>query len=148
MQSVALLGLGTMGRGMASNLAKAGFPLSVYNRRSDVASRWMHENGLEQKVRIANHAAVAVQSADVVISMLADDDAARSVWLGVEGALSSARPGAILIKSSTVSPAWIEQLNAAAIAKQCHVLDAPVTGSKVQAANGDCFFWSEEMMTR
>ncbi|QNI33545.1 NAD(P)-dependent oxidoreductase [Alloacidobacterium dinghuense] len=140
MQSVALLGLGTMGRGMASNLTKAGFPLSVYNRRSEVARQWAHENRLDEKIRLENNPADAVSSADVVISMLADDDAAKSVWLGAKGAMSAVRPETILVESSTVSPAWIAELNSAGAAKQCRVLDAPVTGSKVQAANGELLF--------
>src|SRR5262249_55974010 len=107
MQSVALLGLGTMGRGMARNLVKGGFPVSVYNRREEIARQWAKENGLEQKARIATSPAEAVRDADVVISMLADDNAARSVWLGDKGVLSAVKPGTILIESSTVSPAWI-----------------------------------------
>src|SRR5262249_50867917 len=135
-----LLGLGTMGRGMASNLVKAGFSLSVYNRRGEVARQWAQENGLEQKIQIANDPAGAARGAEGCIKILADDNAAPSVWLGVDGALSAVRPGTILIESSTVSPAWIAELNAAAKAKQCQVLDAPVTGSKMQAANKELLF--------
>jgi 3-hydroxyisobutyrate dehydrogenase len=72
--------------------------------------------------------------------MLADDDASRSVWLGPSGALAGARPGAVLIESSTVTPAWIDELAAAAARAQCDLLDAPVTGSKSHAASGELLF--------
>jgi 3-hydroxyisobutyrate dehydrogenase len=140
MQSVALLGLGIMGRGMASNLVKAGFPLSVYNRSGETARQWAQENGLEKKVRIAADPAAAVQNADVIISMLADDSAAKSVWLGPAGALSEVKPGTILVESSTVTPGWITELSKAAAAKQCQLLDAPVTGSRMQAAHKELLF--------
>jgi 3-hydroxyisobutyrate dehydrogenase len=72
--------------------------------------------------------------------MLADDDAARSAWLGHEGALAGARPDTVLIESSTVSLAWANELHAAAESQGCPALDAPVTGSKPQAESGELLF--------
>ena len=72
--------------------------------------------------------------------MVADDTASRSLWLGDKGALSVAQPGAICIESSTISPAWCEELARAAMAARCAFLDAPVTGSKTQAASGELRF--------
>ncbi len=136
--SVALLGLGTMGSGMASNLLKAGFPLAVYNRTAAKA-----EPFVQQGARVAESPAAAAQGAQVVVSMLADDTASRETWLGADGksgALAAADSGAILIESGTVSPAWIAELGAAAVARGLELLDAPVTGSRTQAAAGQLTF--------
>lgn len=134
-QRVAVLGLGTMGLGMAKNLLKAGFAVAVFNRTQSKAAP-LREAG----ATLANSPAQAAAEADVVISMLADDTASREVWLGVEGALSAAKPGAVLVESSTVTPAWVEELRAAAEAKGCVLLDAPVTGSRPQAEAGQLSF--------
>jgi 3-hydroxyisobutyrate dehydrogenase len=74
------------------------------------------------------------------MSMVADDRASRAVWLGEDGALAGARPQAVLIESSTLSPAWIEELAARAAARGCVLLDAPVTGSRTHAASGQLLF--------
>ena len=137
-QSVALLGLGTMGAGMAANLLKAGFPLAVYNR-----SRAKAEVFAAQGARVAETPADAVRGASVILSMLADDAASRAVWLGTDGAsgaLAAAQKGAVLVESSTVSPAWIAELAEAAQARGLDFLDAPVTGSRAQAAGGQLTF--------
>jgi 3-hydroxyisobutyrate dehydrogenase len=134
-QSVALLGLGTMGAGMAANLLKAGFPLTVWNR-----SRAKAEAFAEQGARVAETPADAARGASVILSMLADDPASRTVWLGSDGALAAAEKGAVLVDSSTVSPAWIAELADAAAARGVSLLDAPVTGSRAQAAGGQLSF--------
>jgi 3-hydroxyisobutyrate dehydrogenase len=134
-QSVALLGLGTMGAGMAANLLKAGFPLTVYNR-----SRAKAEVFAAQGARVAHTPADAARGAGVVLSMLADDAASREVWLGNDGALAAAEKGAVLVECSTVSPGWIAELAEAADARRLNFLDAPVTGSRLQAAAGQLTF--------
>jgi 3-hydroxyisobutyrate dehydrogenase len=134
-QSVALLGLGTMGAGMAANLLKARFPLAVYNR-----SRAKAEGFAAQGARVAETPADAVRGAKVILSMLADDAASRAVWLGKDGALVAADEGAVLIDCSTVTPAWIAELAKAAEARGLKFLDAPVTGSRMQAAGGQLTF--------
>ena len=136
--SVALIGLGTMGSGMAANLLKAGFPLTVYNRTEAKAEPLVHLGA-----HLAATPADAARGADVILCMLADDVASREAWLGVDGnsgALTAAKPGAVLIDSSTVSPAWIEELGRAATARGVELLDAPVTGSRTQAESGQLNF--------
>jgi 3-hydroxyisobutyrate dehydrogenase len=71
---------------------------------------------------------------------LSDDTASREVWLGSDGALEAAGKGAILIESSTVSPAWIAELAEAASQHGIDLLDAPVTGSRTQAEAGQLSF--------
>jgi len=132
---VAILGLGTMGAGMASKLLDAGFSLTVYNRTAAKA-QFLVDRG----ARLASSPAEAAAGADTLISMLADDAASREVWMGKHGALAAVTPGAILIESSTVSPAWITELAALAASHGAELLDAPVTGSRMQAETGQLNF--------
>jgi 3-hydroxyisobutyrate dehydrogenase len=134
-ESVALLGLGTMGAGMAANLLKAEFPLAVYNR-----SRAKAEAFAAQGARVGESPADAARGASVIVSMLADDAASRAVWLGSDGALGAAAKGAVLVECGTVSPAWIAELGEAARGRGAALLDAPVTGSRMQAAGGQLTF--------
>jgi 3-hydroxyisobutyrate dehydrogenase len=133
--SIALLGLGTMGSGMAANLLKAGFLLTVYNRTAAKA-----EPFAAQGARIARTPAEAVKGAQIVIAMLSDDNASREAWIGPNGALSAAESDAVLVESSTTSPAWIIELAELARARSLELLDAPVTGSRVQAETGQLKF--------
>jgi 3-hydroxyisobutyrate dehydrogenase len=133
--SVALLGLGTMGSGMAANLLKAGFPLTVWNRTRSKA-----EPFAAQGARIADTPAEAASGAQLILSMLADDTASRAAWTGAAGALAAAAPGTTLVESSTASPAWITELATRARARGLELLDAPVTGSRPQAEEGKLTF--------
>lgn len=132
---VALLGLGLMGSGMAGRLLEAGYPLSIWNRTPDKAQA-LGERG----ARVAKSPREAAAGADVVISMLADVPVCRDVWLGRGEALLDTAPGTVLVESSTVTVEWIEELNHAAQEHGCELVDAPVTGSKVQAAGGQLLF--------
>ncbi len=135
MTSVAFLGLGAMGGGMANRLLAAGFPVTVWNRSPDRADA-LRARG----ATVARSPREAASGADVVISMVADDGAARAVWMEAGGAIGGARQGAVLIDASTVSPGWIAELGTAGTACGCEVLDAPVTGSRTQAASGELLF--------
>jgi 3-hydroxyisobutyrate dehydrogenase len=134
-QQVAILGLGTMGAGMAKNLLSAGFSVTVFNR-----TRARAESLSASGARIAESPAEAAQGADVIVSMLSDEVASRAAWTGDNGALVGARPGAVLVESSTVKPEWIAELDSIAKPRGLHLLDAPVTGSRVQAQAGELIF--------
>src|SRR5688572_25302249 len=99
MKSVALLGLGTMGAGMAGCLQKAGFELTVWNRTRERATPFEKAGA-----HVADSPREAAVNAEVIIGMLADDKVAQAVWLGDNGALSGAKRGSIIIESSTLSP--------------------------------------------
>jgi 3-hydroxyisobutyrate dehydrogenase len=133
--SVALLGLGTMGLGMARRLLGAGFPLAVFNRTPQKAEMLAPEGA-----RAAATPRAAANGADVIVSMVADDTASRAMWLGESGALAGATRGAVLVEASTLTPEWIAELAKAAAQQGCELLDAPVTGSKIQAASGELNF--------
>jgi 3-hydroxyisobutyrate dehydrogenase len=132
---IAFLGLGIMGGGMARNLLTKGFPLAVFNRNAEKSKPFASDGA-----RVANSPREAAENADVIISMVADDNAARSLWLGENGALAGAKPGTICIECSTVTVNWVRELAAAAAQKKCEFLDSPVTGSKNQAAGGELNF--------
>ena len=132
---VAFLGLGLMGSGMAHRLLLNQFPLTVYNRNAEKTKPLVA--GGARAVSSPREAAVG---AGVILSMVADDHASRSLWLGPDGALAGAAPGTICIESSTVTVRWVQELAAAAADRQCAFLDAPVTGSKSHAAGGELSF--------
>jgi 3-hydroxyisobutyrate dehydrogenase len=124
-----------MGSGMARNLLQAGFPVSVYNRSPERAQPFASLGA-----RVAGTPGEAAEGAEFVISMVSDDTASRAVWLGEEGALARAAPGAILIESSTVTVEWVRELGEAARTQGNELLDAPVTGTKPHAAAGELLF--------
>ncbi len=132
---VALLGLGNMGAGMAGRLLSAGFPTTLYNRDRAKADALAQRGAV-----VASSPREAATNAGVVISMVADDSASRQVWLGENGALAAAPRGAVLIECSTLSVDWVRELGTAATPRGCELLDAPVTGSKPQAAAGELLF--------
>jgi 3-hydroxyisobutyrate dehydrogenase len=131
MQRVTLLGLGAMGAGMAANWVAKGFPLSVWNR-TPAKAQTLATRG----AKVAATPREAAAGADVIVAMVADDAASRSVWLGADGALAGAKPGAIVVESSTLTPDWVRVLAGHARAKGCGFLDAPVGGSRDAAETG------------
>jgi len=130
-----MIGLGLMGSGMARRLLGAGFPLAVWNRNPERAKALAAEGA-----HVAATPRDAAARADVVLSMVADDAASRAVWLGDDGALAGATRGAVLVECSTLTVGWIGQLFREVAARGCELLDAPVTGSKSQAASGELVF--------
>jgi len=132
---IAFFGLGIMGSGMARRLLVNGFPLTVFNRNAEKSRPFAAEGA-----HVAATPREAAAQADFIISMVADDNAARSLWLGENGALAGAKPRTICIECSTVTVGWIHELAAAAQKQKCEFLDAPVTGSKNQSASGELNF--------
>ena len=130
-QNVALLGLGIMGSGMAHNILKAGFPLTVYNR-TQAKAQPLAERG----AHVAATPREAVAGAQVVISMVGDDDASRAMWLGENGALAGAAVNVVLVECSTLSVGWVHELAGLARERSFAFLDSPVTGSKDAAEAG------------
>ena len=98
MAKIAFLGLGKMGSGMAGCLLAAGNEVNVWNRSADKA-----EPLAAMGCTISATPAEAARNADVILSMVADDDASERVWLADDGALSTASPGTLAIECSTIS---------------------------------------------
>jgi len=124
-----------MGGGMASQLLSAGFPLTIYNRNREKAKPFVDAGAV-----LASSPREAATRSEIVLSMMADDVVSRGVWLGDNGALAGASPGALLLECSTLTVPWIKELAAAAAERGCEFLDAPVTGSKSHAASGELLF--------
>jgi len=133
--NVAILGLGIMGTGMARRLLSASFPLAVYNRNREKAAQFLNEGAF-----VATTPREAASRSQIVISMVANDDASRDVWLGKEGALAGAAPDSLLIECSTLTANWMHELASKAAEYRCRFLDAPVTGTKPHAASGELTF--------
>jgi 3-hydroxyisobutyrate dehydrogenase len=133
--SVAILGLGIMGSGMAQRLLSRNFPLTVYNRNPEKSASFASAGA-----HVAKTPREAAARSQIIISMVSNDAASRNVWLGEDGALEGATTHAILIESSTLTTAWIHELSTKAAEHGCGFLDAPVTGTKPHAASGELVF--------
>jgi len=129
---LAVLGLGTMGRGMVSSALRAGIPTVVWDRNLDVARRFV-ERGAE----VAATAATAVQAVDVAITMVTDATAVTSIVTDLD-MLEALSSGAVWAQMSTIGLEATEAI--AAMVEQrrpdLSFLDAPVSGSKVPAEQG------------
>lgn len=132
MANVAFLGLGKMGQGMARRLIAAGHRVSVFNRTASRARVFANEGAI---VCVSPRDACA--EVDAVVSMTADDDSSRSLWLAADGVLAAdLTPGTLAIECSTLSHDWVMELSAATIARGMRYIDAPVTGLPEAAAAG------------
>ena len=131
-ESIGFLGLGIMGSRMAANLARAGFPLSVWTHTPGKAERWASEHGA---TAYATPAEVAANS-DVVVSMVVDGEQVASVLLGEQGAIQAAREGLLCVDMSTIGPTDARRIAAALDERGVAMLDAPVTGSSPRAEAG------------
>jgi 3-hydroxyisobutyrate dehydrogenase-like beta-hydroxyacid dehydrogenase len=130
--SVGFLGLGIMGSRMAANVARAGFPLTVWTHTPGKAERWASEHGATAAATPAEAAA----SSDVVVSMVVDGEQVAAVLLGDDGVIQSARPGLLCVDMSTIGPTDTRRTGAALIERGVRMLDAPVTGSSPRAEDG------------
>ncbi|MEO8585721.1 MAG: NAD(P)-dependent oxidoreductase, partial [Acidobacteriota bacterium] len=139
---VAFVGLGTMGQGMARNLAKAGFPLAVATRtpgKADTFARALAEEGRD--VRAAATPASAAEGADVVVSCVPDAPEVEAVHLGAGGTAAAARRGAVVIDCSTIAAEAARRIAAQLLEKGIDFLDAPVSGGQKGAIEGTLTFF-------
>jgi len=131
MLKVGYIGLGLMGKSIARNILKAGFPLVVHNRsRAAVA-----ELAAEGAIEAFSPAEVAAQ-VDVVFTNLPDSPDVESVVLGPGGILQAARPGLVYVDNSTIKPAAARHIAEELSKKGAFALDAPVSGGDIGARNG------------
>lgn len=132
MTTVALLGTGRMGSAMARCLARSGVSVVLWNRTPEPAAVLAAELG----ARVASTPAEAAKIADVSLTMLANDDAVREVFLGPDGLVRGARPDAVLVDMSTVLPDTIRSLATPVRDVGARLLDSPVSGSVALAQAG------------
>jgi 3-hydroxyisobutyrate dehydrogenase len=132
MASVAFLGLGRMGGGMAGRLLGAGHRVAVFNRSPGRAEALTSRGAV-----LAASPREAADGAEAVFAMVADDEASRAVWTGRDGALGGAlAPGALAIECSTLSHGWVGALADRVASRGLRFVDSPVTGLPDAAAAG------------
>lgn len=129
---VAFLGMGVMGAPMARHVARAGHPVTVYNRTAAKALAWVALNGHGASPTPAE----AAEDADVVMMCVGNDDDVREVVLGANGVLTTMREGSILVDHTTASAELARELATACADRGVGFVDAPVSGGQAGAANG------------
>lgn len=129
-RTISYLGLGTMGSGMASNLLKAGYNLTVWNRSAEKCGPFGKKGA-----RIADTPSDAVRDAELVMYCLSNGQAVEEVVFGPKGILSGIREGQIAIDMSTVLPATSVREQQAFAKRGVDFLDVPVFGSKQESAD-------------
>jgi 3-hydroxyisobutyrate dehydrogenase-like beta-hydroxyacid dehydrogenase len=133
---IGFIGLGTMGSRMAANLQKHGHSLVVFNRTREKAEALLAGGAIW-----ADSPAALAAQAEVVFTMLAHPDAIEEAALGKDGFLSRLEKGRTWVDCSTVDPSFSRKMAAAAQARGARFLGAPVTGSKIPAAQAKLIFW-------
>ncbi|MBU50155.1 MAG: 3-hydroxyisobutyrate dehydrogenase [Deltaproteobacteria bacterium] len=125
------LGLGIMGTGMAHNLLKAGFSLTVYNRTASKCAPFV-EAGATQ----ADTAADVVRASDITFAIVSDPEASRALCFSENGVLDGISEGKGYVDMSTINAETSKEIGEALTAKGGRYLEAPVSGSKKPAADG------------
>jgi 3-hydroxyisobutyrate dehydrogenase len=127
---VAFLGLGTMGSAMAANVARAGFPVTAWNRTPGRAPQLA-----ELGVAIADSAARAAAAADIVVVCVSDTPDVEAVLFGDDGVVDGARPGTHVVDCSTIAPSGSWTFAARLREREIAMVDAPVSGGSEGARN-------------
>ncbi len=130
-ERIGFIGLGIMGSGMARNLLKAGFPVRVWNRTASRMDPLVAE-GAEAGSSPADVAA----HTDIIITCVSDTPDVEEVILGEQGVIHGARPGALVIDMSTISPQATIEIAQKLQEKGIHMLDAPISGGSEGAQRG------------
>src|SRR5260370_34551160 len=123
MAHVAFIGLGRMGRGMAGRYLDSGFTVAVWNRSKSKA-----EDLIARGARLAHSAVDAADGADAIVTMVADDEASRAVWLAKDGAAATAKAGTLAIECSAISYQHALDMARDLRGRGLAYIDLPVTG--------------------
>jgi 2-hydroxy-3-oxopropionate reductase len=126
------IGLGIMGRPIAVNLVKAGYPLSIYARKPEAATP-LTDAGAKRY----SSAAELAEKSDIVFTMVSDTLDVEEVITGEQGVGSGAKLGSVVVDMSTISPAATRKIAAELLASGVHMLDAPVSGGEQGAIDGN-----------
>ena len=132
MATCAFLGLGVMGYPMAGHLVAAGHRVTVYNRTTAKAKRWVAEHG----GAMATTPAAAAEGAEYVFLCVGDDPDVLAVTTGADGVLETMGEGAVLVDHTTASAVIARNVHAAAAAQGVGFVDAPISGGQAGAENG------------
>jgi 3-hydroxyisobutyrate dehydrogenase len=130
-QNIGIIGLGAMGKGMASSLRRAGYQVHVCDVRLEVAQAFAAEGGSAH----ASPAEVAAQC-EVVISVVVNAAQTEQVLFGDGGAAAALKPGSVFVMCSTVDPNWSIAMESRLAEQGILYLDAPISGGAARAAAG------------
>lgn len=129
--AIGFIGLGIMGHGMAANLLRAGFPLTIWNR-----TRSRMDELMAAGARAGESPADVARHSEIIITCVSDTPDVRAVILGDAGVIHGARAGSLIIDMSTISPQATREIAAALAEAELHMLDAPISGGSEGAVNG------------
>jgi 2-hydroxy-3-oxopropionate reductase len=131
MLKVGYIGLGLMGKPIAKNILKAGFPLVVHNRSREKVKELVQEGAVE-----AFSPAEVASQVDIVFTNLPDSPDVEKIVLGEDGIIFGGKPGLIFVDNSTIKPAVARMIAISLVEKGILALDAPVSGGDIGAING------------
>jgi putative dehydrogenase len=129
---VGVIGLGSMGAGMAGSLRTAGYEVGVFDVRPEAAESFAAAGG----TAYASPSELAA-TVDVLVSVVVNSAQVDSVLFGTDGAVHGLRPGSVFVMCSTVDPGWSAALEKRLADLGIHYLDAPISGGAVKAAAGE-----------
>ncbi len=135
MKKIGFIGVGTMGKSMARNLLKAGFHLTVYDKVA-APLRELEAEG----AHVAASAKEVAAASEIVITCLPDSPFVEEAVAGPDGILEGARPGTIIIDTSSILPATTQKLAKLAAEKGVKMIDSPMSGGPAGAAGGTLTF--------
>jgi 3-hydroxyisobutyrate dehydrogenase-like beta-hydroxyacid dehydrogenase len=131
-ERIGFLGLGIMGSRMAANVAKAGYPLTVWTHTEGKARRWADEH----KATAVNTPAEVAAASDIVVSMVVDGAQVESVLCDADGVADGAKEGLLCVDMSTIAPTDTRRIADRLKERGIGMIDAPVTGSSPRARAG------------
>jgi 2-hydroxy-3-oxopropionate reductase len=131
MLKVGYIGLGLMGKPIAKNILKAGFPLVVHNRSREKVKELVQEGAVE-----AFSPAEVASQVDIVFTNLPDSPDVEKIVFGEDGIIFGGKPGLIFVDNSTIKPAVARMIAISLVEKGILALDAPVSGGDIGAING------------
>lgn len=132
MRSVAIIGLGIMGHGIAYNFLKRGHKVTAWNRSPEKANDLVAKGTV-----LAASPKAAIEHAELVFEVTANDESSKEVWMSEDGILASAKPEQYVITCSTLSAGWTDELAAECTQKNLNFFDMPMTGGRTGAENGE-----------
>ena len=131
MEKLGFIGLGNMGKGMALNLARAGYPLAVHDVRPEPVQELVKAGA-----RASGSPREVAENSEIVITMVTSSPHVEQIMFGDDGVLAGMKKGNIIIDMSTIDPIVTRKVAAAAADKGIDMMDAPVSGAPPKAADG------------
>ncbi len=131
MKKLGFIGLGNMGKGMALNLARAGYPLTVHDIRPEPVQELVQAGA-----KAAGSPREVAENSEIVITMVTSSPHVEQLMFGPDGVLAGLKKGNIIIDMSTIDPIVTRKVAAVAAEKGIDMMDAPVSGAPPKAADG------------